>query len=86
MANDQRKVIYEQRTDLLDAADINEMISTIRFDVVDNMINSHIPPGSVDEQWNVAGLEQQLSNDLALTLPIQQWLDEDDTLYEEKSA
>ena len=83
VANDQRKVIYEQRSDLLDAEDINEMISTIRFDVVDNMINTHIPPGSVDEQWNVAGLEQQLSSDLALTLPIQQWLDEDDTLYEE---
>ncbi|CAA6807265.1 MAG: Protein export cytoplasm protein SecA ATPase RNA helicase (TC 3.A.5.1.1) [uncultured Thiotrichaceae bacterium] len=83
VANDQRKVIYEQRSDLLDAEDINEMISTIRFDVVDNMINTHIPPGSVDEQWDVAGLEQQLSSDLALTLPIQQWLDEDDTLYEE---
>lgn len=83
VANDQRKVIYEQRSDLLDAEDIHEMISTIRFDVVDNMIDTHIPPGSVDEQWNVEGLEQQLASDLALTLPIRQWLDEDDALYEE---
>nr|CAA6825066.1 MAG: Protein export cytoplasm protein SecA ATPase RNA helicase (TC 3.A.5.1.1) [uncultured Thiotrichaceae bacterium] len=83
VANDQRKVIYEQRSDLLEVEDISEMINTIRFDVVDNLINNHIPPGSVDEQWNIAGLEEQLSNELSLTLPIQQWLDDDDALYEE---
>lgn len=83
VANDQRKVVYEQRYDLLESDDIQEMINTIRFDVVDNLISNHIPPNSVDEQWDIAGLEEQLANDLGMSLPVQQWLDEDDTLYEE---
>lgn len=83
VANDQRKVVYEQRSELLEADDIQEMINSIRFDVVDNVISNHIPPNSVDEQWDIAGLEQQLASDLGMQLPVQQWLDEDDTLYEE---
>ena len=83
VANDQRKVVYEQRSDLLEADDIQEMIQSIRFDVVDNLINTHIPPGSVDEQWDIVGLEKQLAEDLGLELPVQQWLDDEADLYEE---
>jgi preprotein translocase subunit SecA len=83
VANDQRKVIYEQRSDLLEADDIHEMIESIRADVVDSAINKHIPPGSMAEQWHVSGLETQLAEEFALTLPVQQWLDADKNLYEE---
>ncbi|MEZ5449727.1 MAG: hypothetical protein R3E89_12350 [Thiolinea sp.] len=83
VANDQRKVVYEQRSDLLEAEDIREMVESIRYDVVDNLISRHIPPNSVDEQWDVAGLEQQLAADLGMALPVQQWLDDDKNLYEE---
>lgn len=84
VANDQRKVIYEQRTDLLLADDIQETMASIRFDVVDELISKHIPPGSIDEQWDVPGLEKQLYTDFGLTIPVQQWLDADKKLYEEK--
>ncbi|MGB1008799.1 MAG: SEC-C metal-binding domain-containing protein, partial [Thiolinea sp.] len=83
VANDQRKVVYEQRSDLLEAEDIQEMIQSIRFDVIDNLISNHIPPNSVDEQWDIPGLEKQITEDLGLELPVQQWLDEDSGLYEE---
>lgn len=83
VANDQRKVIYEQRSDLLEAEDIHETIESIRFDVVDDLISKYIPPNSVDEQWDISGLEQQLDKDFNLELTIQQWLDEDKSLYEE---
>ncbi len=83
VANDQRKVIYEQRSGLLESGDIQDMIVSMRADVVDELISKHIPPGSVDEQWDVAGLEAQLATDFGLTLPVQRWLDEDTKLYEE---
>ncbi|HPE59700.1 MAG TPA: preprotein translocase subunit SecA [Thiolinea sp.] len=83
VANDQRKVIYEQRTELLEAEDIKETIDSIRGDVVDSLISQFIPPDSVDEQWDIKGLEEQLRTHFDLALPIQQWLDEDKRLYEE---
>ncbi|WP_026220955.1 preprotein translocase subunit SecA [Thiofilum flexile] len=83
VANDQRKVIYEQRSDLLEVQDIHEMIESIRADVVDSVISKHIPVGSMSEQWDIPGLEKQLNEDFALTLPVQEWLDSDKNLYEE---
>ncbi|HPQ96101.1 MAG: preprotein translocase subunit SecA [Thiothrix sp.] len=83
VANDQRKVIYEQRTELLEAEDIKDTIDSIRHDVVDGLITQFIPPDSVDEQWDIKGLEQQLQAHFDLALPVQQWLDEDKRLYEE---
>jgi len=83
VANDQRRVIYSQRNDLLEADDIEEAISGIRFDVINSVISNFIPPQSIEEQWNVAGLEQALESDYGLKLGIQQWLDADDKLYEE---
>ncbi|HEY9120624.1 MAG TPA: preprotein translocase subunit SecA [Marinobacter sp.] len=83
VANDQRTVIYEQRNEVMSSEDISDMISTIRADVVDALISEYIPPQSMPEQWDVAGLEGQLQSELAIELPVQQWLEEDNKLYEE---
>ncbi|MDP5070875.1 MAG: SEC-C metal-binding domain-containing protein [Congregibacter sp.] len=83
VANDQRQIIYQQRNDLLTEDDISETISAIRKDVVSQVIDSYIPPMSVEEQWDVPGLERQLEAEFAIELPVQQWLDEDDKLHEE---
>tara|TARA_R110001599_G_scaffold33851_20_gene109114 strand:- start:730 stop:3435 length:2706 start_codon:yes stop_codon:yes gene_type:complete len=83
VANDQRQIIYQQRNELLGEADIAETITAIREDVVNEAISSYIPPMSVEEQWDVPGLERQLEAEFAVTLPLQQWLDEDDSLHEE---
>lgn len=84
VANDQRKVIYEQRNDLLDEGDISETIKAIREDVVNGVVDEYIPPQSLEEMWDVSGLEQRLKADFAVSLPVQEWLDSDDKLYEEK--
>jgi len=83
VANDQRQIIYQQRNELLSEADIAETITAIREDVVNEAISSYIPPMSVEEQWDVPGLERQLEAEFAVTLPVQTWLDEDDSLHEE---
>ncbi|MDH5229250.1 MAG: preprotein translocase subunit SecA [Gammaproteobacteria bacterium] len=83
VANEQRKVIYEERNDVMDLEDISDMITTIRSDVVHNMLAQYIPPGSMDEQWDVSGLEDALQREFGQTLPIKQWLDDDHDLYEE---
>lgn len=83
VANEQRKVIYHMRNSLLAAENIGDTIAEFRQEVLDATISQHIPPQSLPEQWDVAGLEASLSSDFAMKLPIQQWLDEDDHLYEE---
>jgi len=83
VANDQRKVVYEQRNELLDTSDISETINAIRADVIDGVIDEYITPHSLDETWDIPGLEQRLQADFNLSLPIAQWLAEDDKLYEE---
>ncbi|PNO54333.1 preprotein translocase subunit SecA [Aeromonas caviae] len=84
VANDQRKVVYEQRNELLDTNDISETIHVIRDDVYGAIIDEYIPPQSLEEMWDVPGLEARLKSDFALDLPLKQWLAEDDKLYEEK--
>ncbi len=83
VANDQRQIIYRQRNDLLTESDISETISAIRTDVVGDAISSFIPPMSVEEQWDIPGLERQMEAEFAISLPVQEWLDKDDSLYEE---
>jgi preprotein translocase subunit SecA len=83
VANDQRRIVYQQRDDLLTESDISETITAIRRDVVSQAIDGYIPPMSVEEQWDVPGLEKQLEAEFAVSLPLQQWLDEDDKLHEE---
>jgi preprotein translocase subunit SecA len=83
VSNDQRKVIYEQRNELLASEDIGDTIRAMRDDVLDEAISLHIAPGSMDEQWDIAGLEKTLTAQYALELPLQQWLDADKSLNEE---
>ncbi len=83
VANEQRKVIYHMRNSLLAAEEIGETISEFRDEALNAAISQHIPPQSLPEQWDIAGLEAVLYSDFGLRLPVQQWLDEDDKLYEE---
>ena len=83
VANEQRKVIYHMRNSLLAADNIGDTIADFRQEVLDATVAQHIPPQSLPEQWDVAGLEAALASDFGVKLPIQQWLDEDDHLYEE---
>jgi len=83
VANDQRKVIYQQRNELLEATDISDTIRSMREGALDAVISTYIPPGSVDEQWDVPGLERTLAGEFGLRLPLQAWLTNEDTLDEE---
>jgi preprotein translocase subunit SecA len=82
VANDQRKVIYQQRNELLDTDDITETLNAMRADVVQAMVSQHIEPESLEEQWDAAGLERTLEAELQLKVPVQQWLKDEPTLEE----
>lgn len=77
VANEQRKVIYQQRDELLVAEDITETINAIRQRVVKSVVDTFFPPQSFAEQWDIEGLERRLQNDFNLSLPIKQWLKEE---------
>ncbi|RMG59125.1 MAG: preprotein translocase subunit SecA [Gammaproteobacteria bacterium] len=83
VANDQRKVIYEQRRELLEAEDVSDMVRDIRHDVIDATISRFIPPGSLDEQWDVDGLQRELEAEFGLSLDIKGWLESEPELDEE---
>jgi len=83
VASDQRKVVYQQRDELMDTDDISETIDNLRYDVVNSIIDDFIPPQSLEEQWDVPGLTEALREKLALDVPIQRWLDDEEGLYEE---
>ena len=83
VANDQRQIIYRQRDELLSDDSIGDTITAIRADVVNDAIDGFIPPMSVEEQWDIPGLEKQLEAEFGLTLPVAQWLEEDTGLHEE---
>lgn len=84
VANEQRKVIYGQRDELLKADHIAETIRNIGKLVMEQTINLFVPPHSMEEEWDVPGLEQRLENDFNLKLPLKQWLEEDKSADEEK--
>ncbi|MEF1171613.1 preprotein translocase subunit SecA [Vibrio sinaloensis] len=83
VANDQRKVVYELRDELMSVEDISEMIDHNRQDVLTAVIDEYIPPQSLEDMWDIEGLQERLKNDFDLDAPIKQWLEEDDKLYEE---
>ncbi|MEK6165576.1 preprotein translocase subunit SecA [Vibrio cholerae] len=83
VANDQRKVVYELRDELMSADDISDMIAQNREDVLNAVMDEYIPPQSLEDMWDIKGLEDRLKNDFDLPLPIQSWLDADNKLYEE---
>lgn len=76
VANDQRKVIYEQRNELLDSEGVGETVANIREDVFAELVQRFVPPNSIDEQWNIAGLEKELEAEYSLQLDLRGWLDE----------
>lgn len=83
VANEQRKVIYSQRDDLLAEADLKDAIEEMHRDVYDALISQFVPPGSIDDQWNIDGLEDELESEFKYYIPINDWLDEDRRLDEE---
>ncbi|EGR0499733.1 preprotein translocase subunit SecA [Vibrio cholerae] len=83
VANDQRKVVYELRDELMSADDISDMIAQNREDVLNAVMDEYIPPQSLEDMWDIKGLEDRLKNDFDLPLPLQSWLDADNKLYEE---
>jgi preprotein translocase subunit SecA len=83
VANDQRTVIYDQRNEIMATDDISETIDAVREEVVANKFSEFVPPQSLEEQWDIAGLERSLEADFSVKLPVQEWLDQDDSLHEE---
>ncbi len=83
VANDQRKEIYRKRNELMEADDISEEIKDMQYEVVSSVIGTYVPPQSLEEQWNIAGLETAMNDDFGLKLSIKSWLEEDDSLHEE---
>ncbi|HEY6093575.1 MAG TPA: preprotein translocase subunit SecA [Gallionellaceae bacterium] len=82
VANDQRKVIYQQRNELLETGDISDTIAAMRDSVMDETVSEFIPPQSLEEQWDVAALERALHAEYQLALPLQQMLEQDKHLDE----
>lgn len=83
VANDQRQLIYNQRNELMESEDVSETIEAIWEDVVNQVIDGFVPPQSLEEQWDVSGLEQALHTEFGSTQPVQKWLDQEDDLHEE---
>ncbi|EHU5002520.1 TPA: preprotein translocase subunit SecA [Vibrio vulnificus] len=83
VANDQRKVVYELRDELMSVDDISDMIEHNRVDVLQGVIDEYIPPQSLEDMWDLEGLQERLKNDFDIDAPVKQWLEEDDKLYEE---
>jgi preprotein translocase subunit SecA len=75
--NDQRKVIYEQRADIMDSETVGEMVEDMRRETVNEIVGAACPPGSYPEQWDVQGMKAGLSEQLGLDLPVEEWLQED---------
>ncbi|MCB1776967.1 MAG: preprotein translocase subunit SecA, partial [Candidatus Competibacteraceae bacterium] len=83
VANDQRKVMYRWRNELMEAEDISATLQEMRADVLKQTIDHHIPPQSLEEQWGIQDLEEALVRDFDLQLPVRAWLDADHDLHEE---
>ncbi len=83
VANDQRRVIYQQRNELLESTDISDTVRSMREGTIGDVISQYIPPGTVEEQWDVPGLEKALAAELTLHLPLQQWLKDEENLDED---
>jgi preprotein translocase subunit SecA len=76
VANDQRKVIYRQRDELLEGEEVSATVADIREDVVQTMVRGYIPPDSIDEQWDLAGLDRELQSQFGLSLELRHWIEQ----------
>ncbi|ABE53658.1 protein translocase subunit secA [Shewanella denitrificans OS217] len=83
VANDQRQVVYSQRNELMDATSIQDTIKNIEADVINDLVDQYIPRQSLEELWDVPGLEQRFHQEFGIQLPIQQWLEKEEDLHEE---
>ena len=83
VANDQRQVIYQQRNDLMGSSDLSDTIANIREEVVADLVGDYIPPQSIEDQWDIEGLEQALAAEFDSRQPVSRWLEEDDSLSED---
>ena len=83
VANDQRRVVYQQRNELMEADEIGDTVKDMRHDVFEEIIARYIPPGSIDEQWEVPALEQALEGEFGIEVPVSEWLKEDEGIHEE---
>ncbi|MFK7865166.1 MAG: preprotein translocase subunit SecA [Pseudohongiellaceae bacterium] len=84
VANDQRTIIYRQRNELMASEDVSDLLTEMRSEVVSQLVDDFVPPQSVPEQWDIAGLQDAIETQFANQLPVQQWLDEDDQLFEDE--
>jgi preprotein translocase subunit SecA len=84
VANDQRKVVYQQRNEMMAEDDLSEMVESIREDVIEGIVATYVQPGTLEEQWDISGLQTALEEATGQSYDIQQWLDEDDQLNEYK--
>ena len=84
VANDQRKVVYSQRNELMAAEEVSDIITAIRADIINDAITQYIPPKTMEEQWDVKGLETYLHQELRLDIPVVEMLDKDHSLNEPK--
>ncbi|MCF6253527.1 MAG: preprotein translocase subunit SecA [Thiomicrorhabdus sp.] len=83
ISNEQRKVVYEQRNELMESDDVSEVLEDLRAQVVESLVATYIPKGSLSEQWDIPGLTLAVHEELGTEFDIQGWLDEDKDLYEE---
>ena len=83
VSNDQRKVIYQQRNELLNATDISETVKAMRNDVLDSLVSQYISPQSMEEEWDVPGLEKALAAEYQMQLTVSKWLEEEHDLHED---
>ena len=81
VANDQRRVIYGQREEILNAEDLSESVRGIRRDVIAEVVHNHMPPGSIEDQWDVEGLEKLLQAEYQFSAPVREWLNADSGLH-----
>ena len=83
VANDQRRVVYQQRNDLMEVDDVEDVMLEFRKNVFANIVEQYMPEGSIDEQWDVPGLEKALEGEFGIQVPVGHWLEEDELLNEE---
>lgn len=83
VANDQRQMIYGQRNHLIESDDISETVNALWDDVINEVIDGYLPPQSLEEQWDIPGLEQSCQTEFNAKLPVQTWLNEDSELFED---
>jgi len=83
ISNQQRKVVYQQRNELMESEDVTEVIDSLRIQVVEQIVSMYIPKGSLEEQWDVPGVEKAIAEELGTEFEISEWLKEDSDLYEE---